>query len=163
MTRAVVPAVVAKTKLPKILRKLRRDHELNENLPFVLYPRVEGKGKRALLKYKAQKAYAPIGRFLHLLETLHAREVLLSKTTIRKISFVLKGIRRRCPLNWIPRVSRTLRKWREWLSRFQEVTHKRAHFGRRERPFLREDYLYATPSRLLLAVLMRRKSAHNGD
>lgn len=159
MTRAVVPAVIAKTKLPKILRKLRRDVELNGNLPFVLYPRVEGKGKRALLKYKAQKAYAPIGRFLHLLEILHGREVLLSKTTIRKITFVLRGIRRRCPLNWIPRVARTLRKWREWLARFQNVTRKRAHFGRRERPFLNEDYSYATPSRLLLAVLMRRIGA----
>lgn len=155
----MIPAVIARTKLPRILRKLRRDVELNGNLPFVLYPRVEGKGKKALLKYKAQKAYAPIGRFLHLLEILHGREVLLSKTTIRKISYVLKGIRRRCPLNWIPRVARTLRKWREWLARFQNATRKRAHFGRRERPFLKEDYLYATPSRLLLAVLMRRIGA----
>lgn len=155
MTKAVVPAVIARMKLSKLLCKLRADVEFNKNLDYVLYPRVEGKGKRANLKYKLQKAYAPIGRFLQLLELLHGREVLLSRCTIRKISYVLRGIRRRCPLNWIPRVSRTVRKWREWLARFRHVTHKRAHFGRRERPLL-EDYLYATPSKLLLAVLLRR-------
>lgn len=127
LSNSVVVTVVAKVKyLAKAHRLLHRDPKRKGCLNLSLREEKE-------IPEIVRKAYGPYRRFLGNLELLFRYGDPITDELVRKITYVLKGFRRRCPLNWITVVARAQRDWREYRARRQSVRRRRAHFGRRAR------------------------------